>query len=218
MDTIQKTIKLHDIATHAKSNGLNISGSFHSTSYQTIILLSPAYNFWEIFKKSTEYSQNITDPIDTWSIRVISKIATEVAAVPKFPFGESSHAPFLKWAISSGKAWSSPVGMLVHDKMGLMVSYRGALIFDYKIKLKKNNAKNPCIKCINKPCIIACPANALTPKGYDIQNCYDFLKTKQGETCMKNSCKVRTACPISVAVNRNPEHSLLHMNAFKGNK
>ena len=69
-----------------------------------------------------------------------------------------------------------------------------------------------------KPCIIACPVNALTPKGYDIQNCYDFLNTKQGETCMKNSCKVRTACPISVAVNRNPEHSLLHMNAFKGNK
>jgi hypothetical protein len=35
---------------------------------------------------------------------------------------------------------------------------------------------------------------------------------------MTNSCKVRTSCPISVAVKYNSEHSLLHMNAFKGIK
>ena len=108
--------------------------------------------------------------------------------------------------------------MLVHSKMGLMVSYRGALIFDQKIKLRKRYPEKPCVKCIKKPCINACPIDALTPEGYDIQSCYDFLDTNRGENCMTNSCKVRTSCPISVAVKYNSEHSLLHMNAFKGIK
>jgi len=71
---------------------------------------------------------------------------------------------------------------------------------------------------MNKLCRNACPINALTPEGYDIQSCYDFLDTNRGQNCMTNSCKVRTSCPISVAVKHNSEHSLHHMNAFKGIK
>ncbi|MDB3902484.1 hypothetical protein N9353_00545 [Amylibacter sp.] len=218
MDPIQKIIKLSDIEAHAKINGLEVSGSFLKNFKQTIILLSPAYNFWPIFKKSDEYHQKIIDPIDTWSKRVISNIAIKVSAEPKFPFGKNFGAPFFEWAKLSGEAWDSPIGMLVHSKMGLMVSYRGALIFDQKIKLRKRYPEKPCIKCIKKPCINACPIDALTPEGYDIQSCYDFLDTNRGENCMTNSCKVRTSCPISVAVKYNSEHSLLHMNAFKGIK
>ena len=218
MDPIQKIIKLSDIEAHAKINELEVSGSFHENFKQTIILLSPAHNFWSIFTKSGEYHQKIIDPIDTWSKRVISNIAVKVSAEPKFPFGKNFGAPFLEWAKLSGEAWISPVGMLVHSKMGLMVSYRGALIFDHKIKLRKRYAEKPCIKCMNKPCRNACPINALTPEGYDIQSCYDFLDTNRGQNCMTNSCKVRTSCPISVAVKHNSEHSLLHMNAFKGIK
>ena len=218
MDPIQKIIKLSDIEAHAKINGLEVSGSFHTNFKQTIILLSPAHNFWSIFTKSGEYHQKIIDPIDTWSKRVISNIAVKVSAEPKFPFGKNFGAPFFEWAKLSGEAWDSPIGMLIHSKMGLMVSYRGALIFDQKIKLRKRYPEKPCIKCIKKPCINACPIDALTPEGYDIQSCYDFLDTNRGENCMTNSCKVRTSCPISVAVKYNSEHSLLHMNAFKGIK
>ena len=216
MDPIQKIIKLSDIQAHAKINGLEVSGSFHKNFKQTIILLSPAHNFWSIFTKSGEYHQKIIDPIDTWSKRVISNIAVKVSAEPKFPFGKNFGAPFLEWAKLSGEAWISPVGMLVHSKMGLIVSYRGAWIFDHKIKRRKRYAEKPCIKCMNKPCRNACPINALTPEGYDIQSCYDFLDTNRGQNCMTNSCKVRTSCPISVAVKHNSEHSLHHMNAFKG--
>ena len=179
-----------------KINGLEVSGSFHKNFKQTIILLSPAYNFWPIFKKSDEYHQKIIDPIDTWSKRVISNIAIKVSAEPKFPFGKNFGAPFFEWAKLSGEAWDSPIGMLVHSKMGLMVSYRGALIFDQKIKLRKRYPEKPCIKCIKKPCINACPIDALTPEGYDIQSCYDFLDTnivleiKKGK---KNTlCKPKT--------------------------
>ena len=33
---------------------------------------------------------------------------------------------------------------------------------------------------------------------------------------MKRACQVRTSCPVSVIVQRDPEHNLLHMRAFKG--
>lgn len=218
MDSIQKIVKFSNIKAHAKINGLEVSGSFNPSSEKTIMLLSPAQNFWAVFIKSDEYEQKISDPIDTWSKRVISNIANKVLAKPKFPFGPNCSVPFLEWAKLSGEAWQSPVGMLVHDKMGLMVSYRGALIFDHKIKLAKKNTENPCINCNKKPCLNACPINALSSEGYDLQKCHSFLKTTKGENCMTNSCKVRTSCPISVAVKYNSEHSLLHMKAFKGIK
>ena len=218
MDTVQKIIKLSNIESYTSKIGLEISGSFYPNPDQTIILLSPADNFWDIFKKSEEYTRKVKDPIDNWSFRVISNIANKLFAKPEFPFGQKDNAPFLEWAKLSGKAWSSPVGMLVHNKMGLMISYRGALVFDYQIKFKKLYTNSPCNKCIDKPCINACPVKALTSKEYDIQSCYNFLDTAEGKKCMKNSCQVRTSCPISVAVKHNSEHSLLHMNAFKGNK
>ena len=64
MDTVQKIIKLSDIESYTSKIGLEISGSFYPNPNQTIILLSPADNFWDIFKKSEEYTQKVKDPID----------------------------------------------------------------------------------------------------------------------------------------------------------
>jgi len=136
LDTVQKIIKLSDIESYTSKIGLEISGSFYPNPNQTIILLSPADNFWDIFKKSEEYTQKVKDPIDNWSFRVISNIANKLFAKPEFPFGHKDNAPFLSGQNYQEEAWSSPVGMLVHNKMGLMISYRGALVFDYQIKLK----------------------------------------------------------------------------------
>ena len=109
MDPIQKIIKLSDIEAHAKINGLEVSGSFHKNFKQTIILLSPAYNFWPIFKKSDEYHQKIIDPIDTWSKRVISNIAIKVSAEPKFPFGKNFVHLFLSGQNYQVKPGSLPL-------------------------------------------------------------------------------------------------------------
>jgi len=64
--------------------------------------------------------------------------------------------------------------MLVHDTMGMMISYRGALILDYRITLPHTKSLNPCNTCTNKPCINACPAHAISGIEYNTIKCHNF--------------------------------------------
>src|SRR5690606_32793914 len=123
-----------------------------------------------------------------------------------FPFGGPPHRPFIAWARRSGRAHPSPVTLLVHDTMGLMVSYRGAIGLRYRLRLPAP-AANPCDDCIPRPCLTACPPAALTGGGYDLDACHGFLDRPEGQDCMATGCAVRRACPVSQAYARLPEQS-----------
>jgi hypothetical protein len=62
-------------------------------------------------------------------------MACDLGAKALFPFTGPPWHPFIAWARRSGRAWESPVGFLVHDRAGLMVSYRGALALSHRIDL-----------------------------------------------------------------------------------
>ncbi len=203
--------------------GLIQSGAFHpKENWGTLVLLSPAPDFWTRFQTAPEATTD-GDPIDNWSKRVITELANRLDATPVFPFGGPPYAPFLDYAKHSGRAFSSPVGMLVHDTQGLMVSYRGALGFVEKLPLSplpnhkpESPPKSPCDSCAEKPCLTACPVGAfesIKADGfYNVRACKDFLQTDTG--CLAG-CKVRRSCPISAGAGRTSEHSAYHMRVFK---
>ncbi len=214
-------MNLAQIDSAVRDYGLIQSGAFHpkeakGEKWGTLVLLSPAPDFWTRFQTSPEYSNGGRDPIDNWSKRVITRLANHLGATPVFPFGGPPYAPFLDYAKHSGRAFSSPVGMLVHDTQGLMVSYRGALGFVEKLPLPNHTPKSPCDSCLSKPCLTACPVGAFdTIKAdgfYNVRACKDFLQTNTG--CL-NGCKVRRSCPISAGAGRTPTHSAYHMQVFK---
>ena len=175
-------------------HGLCIYGGFHGgpedglpDNHETLMMLGPGPDFWPHFKTTPEFLDGEKDPVDRWSARVIGALATELGATPFLPFGGPPYAPFLSWALKTGRAWSSPVGMLVHDQMGLMVSYRGALVFAHQITLPPLSTK-PCDTCA-KPCLTACPVNALSAdNGYDTGACHAHLDTPQGAECLSQGC------------------------------
>lgn len=180
---------------------------------RSILLLGPSgAGFWNYFQTQPEYADARPDPVDRWSTRVIAALADTFGATPVFPFGQSPPAPFISWALRSGQAWASPVGLLVHVQAGVWVSYRGALALP--VDLHPTEAKNPCESCTARPCETACPADALTPHGYDIPACHAFLDTPAGTTCLSAGCAVRAACPVSHAFARDPAQSAHHMKAF----
>jgi ferredoxin len=181
---------------------------------RTLLLLGPKTpGFWPHFTASPEYNDNTADPLDRWSSRVITQLAQTLGARAFFPFGGPPWQPFLQWAVDSGRAHISPVGLLVHDEAGLMVSYRGALGFTQDIKLPKP-PPNPCDTCADRPCLSACPVDALTPKGYDVTACKADLD-RAGNDCLTRGCAVRRACPISQTHGRTEDQSAFHMRAFK---
>ena len=99
----------------------------------SLMLLGPDEPyFWPAFMASPEWNDGQCDPMDRWSVRVITTLAQDLDAIPRFPF-PPDNAPFLAWALASGRMWLSPVKLLIHDEAGLMVSFRGALQFAHRI-------------------------------------------------------------------------------------
>ncbi len=214
---------LDEIDAAARPVGLEVLGAFHPDTGDkdaggagTLVLLGPSQDFWPVLTASPEFSDD--HPVDRWSQRVITALAGQLGARAIFPFGGPPYAPFLSWAKRTGRAWDSPVGMLVHDTSGLLVSYRGALAFAQQLKIPPTGGDSPCVTCDAKPCLTACPVGALSPQGYDVPACHAFLDSAAGQDCMTRGCAVRRICPVSKGANRSEEQSALHMRAFRGGK
>ena len=181
---------------------------------RTLVLLGAGAGFWPLFRAAPEYADRLPDPVDRWSLRVIGGLAAQFGAEALYPFGGPPYQPFIAWARASGRAFPSPVGMLVHDAVGMMISYRGALLLPGGIDTPRPQGQSPCPAC-SRPCATACPVGALSDRhGYDIEACHTYLDTEAGEDCMTNGCAVRRACPLSAGAGRGAEQSAHHMKAF----
>ncbi|MDM8164721.1 ferredoxin [Roseovarius sp.] len=180
----------------------------------SLVLLGPLEpGFWPAFTASPEYLDGAPDPLDRWSHRVITGMAEALNATPFFPFGGPPYQPFIAWAKASGRAHSSPVGLLVHDTAGLMISYRGALGFADRIDAPAP-PPSPCESCETRPCLTACPVDAFASGSYDVAACKADLD-RPGNDCMTRGCAVRRACPVSQGHGRLEAQSAFHMRAFR---
>lgn len=209
---------LTEIETRANSVALSIFGAQHPADLGgigTLILLGPREpGFWAAFTDSPEYRDGAPDPLDRWSKRVIGALAGDIGGSAFFPSDGPPYPPFFRWALDSGRAWQSPVRLLVHDTAGLFASYRGAIGLAERLDLPAAPTAAPCDTCTDKPCLSACPAGALTGDGYDVPACKSFLETEAGRDCLTGGCLVRRACPVSQRYGRLKQQSAFHMRAF----
>lgn len=214
---------LDEIAARAAAHHLELLGGFAAAGDEpglppgtrSLLLLGPAEpGYWAHLTAQPEWQDGAPDPVDRWSRRVIGRMACDLGAKALFPFAGPPYHPFYQWALRSGRSWDSPVKLLVHATQGLMFSCRGALALKQPVDLPPPQAK-PCDSCA-RPCLTACPANALGAAGYDVPACQAFLDTAAGQGCLTGGCAVRRACPVSQTYARLPGHSAYHMAAFHG--
>jgi epoxyqueuosine reductase len=206
-----------EIETAAVRHGLFAMGGFHPevSPDKTMILLGADTGFWPVFRTSAEFADGQKDPVDRWSKRIISDLAQRFAATDFYPSDGPPYAPFIAWARATGRFYQSPTGMLVHDRAGLMVSIRGALLCDAQLDLPQAHTQSPCEDCPERPCETSCPVEALSPShAYDVPRCKSYLDTRAGQDCMQQGCRVRRACPVSQSFQRDPDQSAFHMKAF----
>ncbi|MEN8891731.1 ferredoxin [Planktotalea arctica] len=205
---------LEQIEKAARRAHLAVFGALHEGE-DTIILLGPHEpGFWAHVEAEPEFHDGARDPLDRFSRRVITALARELIGTAVFPSDGPPYPPFIAWALASGRAWASPVGMLVHDTAGLFVSYRGALRLSGKVALPSQSA-NPCLECA-KPCINACPVDALGAAAYDVAACRAHVRATDTAACRSIGCAARRICPLSQRYARLPEQSAFHMRAFLG--
>lgn len=212
------------IAALCKSAGLIPMGARHGTHAEpdlpqggTLVLLGMGEASWPLFTASAEYSDAQAHPLDRWSKRVIGAMAQDLGATSAYPSDGPPYAPFIRWALGTGRFFQSPTGMMIHDVAGLMISIRGALLFDATFDIPGATAATPCETCRDRPCITACPVGALSDTHtYDVPRCKTYLGTDAGQNCMSQGCAARRACPVSQAFSRTSAQSAFHMAAFKG--
>ncbi|MCC5987526.1 MAG: ferredoxin [Pararhodobacter sp.] len=183
---------------------------------RTLLLIGPegGARWWRHVTAAPEWHDGTPDPIDRWSARILSKLAARFGGRALFPSDGPPYPPFLRWAQETGRIWQSPAGMLVHAEAGLWVSFRGALALPFEIALPP--LPRPCDSCTDRPCLSACPVNALGgADGYDIAACHGWLDQPGDKSgCMAQGCAARRACPASLGHARLPEQSAWHMRQF----
>ncbi|MEZ5687146.1 MAG: ferredoxin [Paracoccaceae bacterium] len=190
---------------------LFVSGVVAETS-ETIFLISPDEpGFWPHVSQSPEFTDGAPDPLDRWSARVIGAMAADLGGQALFPFGGPPFTPFHHLALRSGQAFAAPIRFLVHARMGLWASYRGAIALPGTHGLPPP-AANPCTDCA-APCLRSCPVAALSREGYDTTACHAHLD-RDGENCLSSGCLARRACPAGKSYGRLPEQSSWHMRQF----
>ncbi len=212
-----------DLQSQAQARNLTILGGFHPTpadkappECKTLLMLGPDEpDFWSAFTKSVEWQNEVPDPMDQWSLRVIGAWASDLDAEALFPFGGPPYLPFFSWATRTGRIHASPIMLLVHDTAGLFVSFRGALALREHIDLPAP-PENPCAKCTDQACRTTCPVDALDGTAYNVPACKSYLDTPEGQDCMTQGCAARRACPVSQRHPRLTRQSAYHMTTFKG--
>jgi epoxyqueuosine reductase len=211
-------LSLTSLQTQLSGHHLDVLGGFACENdpslpngTRSLILIGPKEpGYWAHLQAQPEWGG--ADPVDRWSRRVIGQLACDLGAKALFPFGGAPYHPFYAWALRTGQVWDSPVKLLIHARQGLMVSFRGALALKQVIDLPAPLCR-PCDTCA-KPCLGACPVQALTENGYDLAACHGYLDQPQGGGCMNGGCIVRRACPVSASYARMAEHSAYHMRMF----
>jgi len=205
------------ISRAAAARQLAVMGVVHDAlpeGVASLVLLGPLDpGFWTIFTAAPEYGDGQPHPLNRWSERVVGALAAELGVRAFFPHGGPPWQPFTRWALASGRAHPSPVGMFVHDEAGLWLSYRGALGLAERIDAPPPSP-SPCDSCPDKPCLSACPVDAFAGGSYDVPACKADLD-RPGNDCMARGCAVRRACPVGQRYGRIEAQSAFHMAAFR---
>jgi hypothetical protein len=207
-------------------------GSMPVTAGMPGLLFGSARPMWDVFAASREHGDGLPDPLDRWTARIVNAATADHApgALPLFPFGPVIW-PFQRFARRAAGLGGSPLGILIHPHFGLWHALRAAVVFpglDVAIA-PVEKLIHPCDECVEKPCLSACPVNALSGGSFDVRACRGYLagladggssaatssNDSSGPDCMTGGCAARNACPVGRQLRYHPDQIRFHMEALE---
>jgi epoxyqueuosine reductase len=142
------------------------------------------------------------DPVDDYSVSLTGQFIRDYLGSPAvfWLYPNTKYlVPLQQLGEAAGWSFPSPLGSGVSPEYGAWFAYRTAFLIDADLPLRREApASSPCDSCKKKPCIRACPADAVQWADFDIDSCVQHRL--RPESPCADRCLARLACPLS------PEH------------
>jgi len=155
------------------------------------------------------------DPLDRWTARTVEPRAAALAVGTVYP-NDRPYQPFQRWAMRAEPVAPSPIGLLIHPDHGLWHAYRAALLLDTAPDdlPEREDRPSPCITCVGRPCLPACPVRAHGDDGFDVAACTTHLRSGADPRCLDLGCRSRDGCPVGRPSRFGDEQVRFHLAAF----
>lgn len=213
---------LQDLEKEIQDLGLRIRGlitvsdrdrSFDAVpdAAQSLVLIGNAGSeLWPFLEAAIDGDAH---PLDRWTKTALDPLSERFGAAAVYPF-QRPHLPFLSWAQRAEGLQPGPLGLFVHPDFGPWHAYRAAFLFSEKFAEEVTRRPPPCETCDEKPCLMACPVNAVSVDGVNVSSCKSWLGDNRTGACMTGGCRARSACPVGKEWEYQPAHAAFHMRAF----
>lgn len=181
---------------------------------QLILFGHAGRRLWERVQAETVRSAH---PIDAYSVRTVERWLAKAMPGARYrlvyPMGlaEGRHVGLQRLGTLAGWHHASPFMVGIDAKWGSWFAYRAAILTDTDLPVSPaEDHGHPCKDCDAKPCIRACPADALDSGSTDMRACRRQRLLEDSPCAL--GCLARQACPVG-AEHRYEQSQIRHSSA-----
>lgn len=188
-------------------------GGIEVTDYQSLVMLGHGGTaLWDYI---AEHGSRSPDPFDSTSASLCADFVNQFLGSPAWVivYPGELHLPLGRLAELAGWGKPSPLGLTINDSYGLWIAHRAVFLVDYPVVVPPRPPfGHPCDSCVDKPCIAACPADAVSAAaGFDVVSCSEERVLPESDCAFK--CLARNACPVGVEHRYGPDQMRYHYAA-----
>jgi hypothetical protein len=166
------------------------------------------------FWKSLDEPLTGSDPLDRMSIKMVEDFLQRIGCADYLVLYPSTDLQIDLPALGKQLGWhaDSALGIGINAIHGTWFAYRVVVLantfYETHDETQTNNlAEPPCDKCINRPCVEACPVGA-PGVTFDLQACMDE-RVREGSACAYQ-CLARNACPVGTEYRYDQDQMRYH--------
>ncbi|MGE5491014.1 MAG: hypothetical protein ACM31P_07035 [Actinomycetota bacterium] len=174
---------------------------------QLILIGHGGTRLWECVKESGIISE---DPIDDFTVQMVKRWFSDSQPNNRFRiiYPGSQAIGLQRLGQLAGWHSSSPFRVGVDAEWGSWYAYRAVVLADTRFEpTRPVERTSPCLTCDGRPCVAACPAQALAGNEFGFEKCAAYRL--QPESACRDKCLARVGCPVGSS-HRYSDEQLRH--------
>ena len=181
-------------------------------SYSQLILIGNGGRaLWQTIQREGGHS---ADPIDDFSVREVRRWLAAQASGLNYEIVYPGERLVGLQSLGECAGWhfASPFMVGINERWGTWFAYRVAVLADTDFEpTRRVPGESPCTTCRPRPCVAACPGNAIESDGFNLANCVNH-RLRPDSAC-RTTCLARLACPMR-AEHRYDDDQIRHAYAI----